>query len=74
MRQDSYGVPNEHENRIGVVLTSTAVVAYSILSKGSEEGNAPYPTTTLFLYAVQLEEGIIVRDVEEHLLEDPSGT
>jgi hypothetical protein len=63
---------DEHEDRLGVVLSSTAVVAYAVPLRTVQQDSDPSSTVTLFLYAVKLEEGIIVHDLNEHLLEQVS--
>ncbi len=71
--QSFFDTLREHEDKLGVVLSSTAVVAYAISTRGAQQDVEPWPTTTLFLYAVKLEEGIVVHDLNEHLLEEVSG-
>jgi hypothetical protein len=69
-RQFLYNDLEKYENRSGVVLNSEAVVAFFRQPTPIVEQSYSGLPITLYLYTVELEEGITIHDLTEYYLEE----
>ena len=59
-----------YESMTGVVLSSKAVVAYSMEPVAVTEQSQTYPPKALHMYKVKLEEGVTLDNLTEYCLEE----